>query len=141
MGSQWPQDFYIRAHRFAAAAHWNSNTRQLVPGTDIPYLMHFSLVAMVVIAALEKESALDGNLAVQCALLHDTMEDTDATYAGLNRTFGLAVADGVLWKKSNSNQMIDNCIHGGLCAVDYPEFVEDINNMTFCGVWGDKEPF
>jgi (p)ppGpp synthase/HD superfamily hydrolase len=48
---------------------------QLVPGTRIPYLMHFSLVAMELIAALAIESSLDGNLSVQCALLHDTLED------------------------------------------------------------------
>lgn len=96
MASEWSQDLYIRAYKFASAAHWNSNNRQIMPGTDIPYLMHFSLVAMEVTAALEKESALDGNLAVQCALLHDTMEDTDTTHAELVQEFGPAVADGVL---------------------------------------------
>lgn len=96
MTSKWSQDLYIKAYSFAAATHWNSNIKQLVPGTDIPYLMHFSLVAMEVIAALEEESGLDGNLAVQCALLHDTLEDTDTTHAELVQIFGLAVADGVL---------------------------------------------
>ena len=95
MASEWSQDIYINAYRFAAEAHWNSDKRQLVPGTDIPYLMHFSLVAMEVIAALEKEAGLDGNLAIQCALLHDTIEDTDITYDELVESFGLAVADGV----------------------------------------------
>jgi (p)ppGpp synthase/HD superfamily hydrolase len=95
MASEWSQDIYIRAYRFAAAAHWNSNNKQHVPGTDIPYLMHFSLVAMEVIAALEKEFDLDGDLAVQCALLHDTIEDTNTTYEELVGKFGFAVADGV----------------------------------------------
>jgi len=95
MASEWSQDIYIRAYRFAAAAHWNSNNKQLVPGSDIPYLMHFSIVAMEVIAALEKEAGLDGNLAVQCALLHDTIEDTETTYGQLVEKFGLEVADGV----------------------------------------------
>ena len=95
MASEWSQDVYINAYRFAAEAHWKSDNKQLVPGTDIPYLMHFSLVAMEVIAALEKEAGLDGNLAVQCALLHDTIEDTDTTYDQLVETFGAAVANGV----------------------------------------------
>ena len=93
MTSSWSQDVYISAYRFAAEAHWKK--KQLVPGTDIPYLMHFTLVAMEVIAALEKESNLDGDLAVQCALLHDTIEDTDTTYEQLVERFGIAVADGV----------------------------------------------
>lgn len=95
MGSDWSPDVYIKAYRYAAAAHWNSDTQQLVSGTDIPYLMHFSMVAMEVIAALGKEPDLDGNLAVQCALLHDTIEDTDTTYDQLIEEFGLAIADGV----------------------------------------------
>ena len=94
MTSVWSQNLYIIAYRFAAEAHWKK--KQLVPGTDIPYLMHFSLVAMEVIAALEKESNLDGNLAVQCALLHDTIEDTDTSYEQLVERFGGAVADGVM---------------------------------------------
>jgi (p)ppGpp synthase/HD superfamily hydrolase len=91
----WSQDSYLKAYWFAAKAHWNSTNRQVVPGTDIPYLMHFSFVAMEVIAALEKESGLDGNLAIQCALLHDTIEDTDTTYKQLVEKFGLKAADGV----------------------------------------------
>ena len=93
MTSVWSQDLYISAYRFAAEAHWNKN--QLVPGTNIPYLMHFSLVSMEVIAAMEIESNLDGDLAVQCALLHDTIEDTDTTYKQLAENFGVSVADGV----------------------------------------------
>ena len=95
MASEWSQDIYISAYRFAAEAHWNSKIKQVVPGTDIPYLMHFSMVSMEVIAVLEKESDLDGDLAVQCALLHDTIEDTDTTYDQLVEKFGLAVANGV----------------------------------------------
>lgn len=45
MGSDRSTEIYIEAYRYAATAHWNSDKKQLVPGTDIPYLMHFSLVA------------------------------------------------------------------------------------------------
>lgn len=103
MASEWSQDIYINAYRFAAEAHWNSKKRQVVPGTDIPYLMHFSLVAMEVIAALDKEAGFDGNLAVQCALLHDTIEDTGTTYDQIVESFGLAVANGVLALSKNES--------------------------------------
>ena len=36
------------------------------------------------------------DLAVQCALLHDTIEDTDVTYDDVKRQFGTDVADGVM---------------------------------------------
>ena len=93
--NNWSQDIYIKAYRFAAEAHWNSRLKQTVPGTDIPYLMHFSAVAMEVIAALETESDLDGNLAIQCALLHDVIEDTNTIYKQIVSEFGKKVADGV----------------------------------------------
>jgi (p)ppGpp synthase/HD superfamily hydrolase len=94
MPSVWSQDLFIQAYRFAAQAHWEK--AQLVPGTQIPYLMHFSLVAMEVMAALAVESGLDGNLSVQGALLHDTLEDTDTEYNELVNEFGGRVADAVM---------------------------------------------
>ena len=92
MGSLWSQDVYAKAYQFAAMAHKG----QLVPGTDLPYLMHVSLVAMEVISVLEQESGFNGDLAVQCALLHDTLEDTGTTYNQLADEFGSRVAEGVL---------------------------------------------
>lgn len=92
MPNQWSQDTYIRAYRFAAQAH----NGQLVPGTELPYIMHLSFVAMEVIAALAVEQVDNPDLAVQCALLHDTIEDTDVVYDDVQASFGTDVADGVL---------------------------------------------
>ncbi len=92
MGSAWSQESYIKAYRFAAEAHQG----QLFPGTELPYLMHVSLVCMEVIAALANETDLDGDLAIQCALLHDVIEDTAVTHEMLAAGFGKDVADGVL---------------------------------------------
>ena len=91
MTSIWSQEVYIKAYRFAAEAH----NGQLYPGTNLPYLMHLSLVSMEVVGVLSAESGHDGDLAIQCALLHDTIEDTDITYAQLVSEFGANVADGV----------------------------------------------
>lgn len=91
MGSNWDRERYIAAYRFAARAHQG----QLYAGTDLPYLMHLSFVSMEILAALAVESGSNGDLAVQCALLHDTLEDTATTYSDLVSTFGSQVADGV----------------------------------------------
>jgi (p)ppGpp synthase/HD superfamily hydrolase len=104
MPTHWSQDTYIRAYKFAAQAH----DGQLVPGTDLPYIMHLSFVAMEVIAALTVEQVDNPDLAVQCALLHDTIEDTDVTYDDVQATFGTDVADGVL------AMTIDETIGNGL---------------------------
>jgi (p)ppGpp synthase/HD superfamily hydrolase len=91
MASNWNQELYIKACRFAAIAHRG----QIVPGSDLPYLLHLNFVSMEIIAALTVESGYDGDLAVQCALLHDTIEDTNTTYEQIRSSFGTRVADGV----------------------------------------------
>ena len=90
--SIWSQDLYTETLRFAGVAHLG----QKVPGTEISYVMHLSTVSMEVIAALRAEPGHDENLAVQCALLHDTIEDTAVTYGEVEAQFGTAVAEGVL---------------------------------------------
>jgi (p)ppGpp synthase/HD superfamily hydrolase len=98
MPSNWNQEKYIRALKYAAEAHHG----QTVPGSELPYVVHAALVAMEVVAALEHESGLDGDLAVQCALLHDVIEDTGRSYEQLAAAFGREVAEGVLaLSKSN----------------------------------------
>lgn len=68
---------------------------------------------MKILAALGAESGRDGDLAVACALLHDTIEDTDATYTQIESMFGNKVADGVAALSKNpdlekSQQLADS---------------------------------
>ncbi|MCJ8271434.1 MAG: hypothetical protein MJK04_18805, partial [Psychrosphaera sp.] len=93
----WDQDQYIKAWNFASVAH----NQQLVPGTDNPYINHIGLVAMEVMSACSRQTIVrstseQATLAVLCALLHDTIEDTTTTYDDLVEQFGLEVAKGVL---------------------------------------------
>jgi (p)ppGpp synthase/HD superfamily hydrolase len=92
MPSQWSQEKYVAALKYAAAAH----SGQKVPGSDLPYVVHVAMVAMEVIAELQVEDGIEGDLAVQCALLHDVIEDAGKSYGDLETAFGKAVADGVL---------------------------------------------
>ncbi len=110
MHPAWSQDTYIRAYKFAASAHrW-----QLVPGTAIPYIMHLSFVAMEIIAAEAAGEVPNADLAVQCALLHDTLEDTRVRYEQLEAEFGGDVAGGVLAltvnKKLPKPEQIPECL-------------------------------
>ena len=73
---------------FAARAHRD----QVRKGTDVPYIVHPVQVALILIRhGFEEHSAIAG-------LLHDAVEDTEATLAEIERRFGAEVArlvDGV----------------------------------------------
>lgn len=99
MGSPWSQEKYIRSLRFAAEAH----NGQLFPGTDLPYVIHCTMVAMEIMAVLAHEDNLNGDLAVQCALLHDVIEDAGISCQKLADEFGKEVADGVLALSKNNS--------------------------------------
>jgi (p)ppGpp synthase/HD superfamily hydrolase len=66
-------DLYKRALDFAACVHGD----QKVPGSGLPYIVHIAKVAMEVIAATEDDESAVRNLALACALLHDTVEDSE----------------------------------------------------------------
>jgi (p)ppGpp synthase/HD superfamily hydrolase len=84
-------DRYVDALRFAAAAH----AGQTEQGSELPYLVHVVSVAAEVIAALPTMPELDADLAIACALLHDTVEDTQVTLDDIRARFGDSVAAGV----------------------------------------------
>ncbi len=88
----WSPEAYTKAYRFAAEAHLG----QLLPGTELPYIMHLSFVSMEVMATLSHEPKWDGNLTIQCSLLHDVIEDTAVGYMDMEGEFGTAVAQGIL---------------------------------------------
>ena len=81
----------MKTLKFAAKAHKG----QKVPGTDLPYLVHLCLVCMEIFAVLNRKNKINGDLAIQCALLHDTIEDTKITRKQLESDFGIAVAESV----------------------------------------------
>jgi (p)ppGpp synthase/HD superfamily hydrolase len=98
MSSTWSPEQYLTTIRFAAEAH----NGQTVTGTDLPYLLHISIVAMELINALGAEPSHNADLAVACALLHDVIEDTSVSYADVTARFGSEVAAGVQALTKNS---------------------------------------
>lgn len=85
------QETYQKALKFAGEKHAD----QKVPGTTANYLLHISNVAMEVLMAAHEKKDFDLDLAIQLAILHDTIEDTSATFEELKHVFGEDVAKGV----------------------------------------------
>ena len=87
MAPAGPTDRFAGAVRFAIDRHVNPDgSPQLRKGTTVPYLSH-----LLAVAALVWEAGGDEDQAI-AGLLHDTLEDTDATVDELEERFGSDVA-------------------------------------------------
>lgn len=64
-------------------------------GQEVEYLHHITGVALEVLNAGLRESSWDLVLALKCALLHDTVEDTELPIRLIEERYGAAVAAGV----------------------------------------------
>ncbi len=87
------QSIYQQAILFAAAKHAENN--QTIPGTNLPYVVHVSNVAMEILMTAHHDPEFDLALAIKLALLHDTLEDTSASFDEIARNFGTEIARGV----------------------------------------------
>ena len=86
------QDLYQKAMKFAGEKH----KEQKVPGTAANYLLHLANVAMEILVAYIHDGSFDLDLAVQTAILHDVIEDTDTDFEEVESLFGVQVAHAVL---------------------------------------------
>lgn len=71
----------FRALRFAADKH---RTQRRKDATDTPFINHLIDVAEILAGA----GGIDDSVILQAALLHDALEDTDATAAEIEQAFG-----------------------------------------------------
>lgn len=84
-------DLYRDTLLFAESAHHG----QVIPGTKIPYILHCTLVASEILSLDRQSEPFNLNLAISCALLHDTVEDTMVSLADITHRFGQDVSNGV----------------------------------------------
>ncbi|HQO41191.1 MAG TPA: HD domain-containing protein [Spirochaetota bacterium] len=87
----WSQELYSEALFVAAHAHKN----QTIPGTDLPYIIHCVNVCNEVLNASILHEGTDTDLCVACAMLHDTIEDTDISADLIAEKFGEPVLAGI----------------------------------------------
>lgn len=105
----WHEEDYQNALIFAINAHKDQKEK----GKNYPYIVHIINVFTEVISAIIKSKVKNPDLAIQCALLHDTIEDTDTTYDNIYELFGKNVACGVMAltkdkKLAKNEQVIDS---------------------------------
>ncbi len=114
MKNNWNRDKYIEAWDFATLKHSGQIYGSKVKGLDIDYINHIGAVSMEIMWFLCNTSNIyDADMALNCAILHDTLEDTKTSFDELETTFGKEVALGVLALTKNTQlpkneQMLDS---------------------------------
>jgi (p)ppGpp synthase/HD superfamily hydrolase len=95
------QTKYQNTIKFASKKHADIN--QLIPGTNLPYVVHLSNVAMEILIASQNTKIFNTAFAIQVSLLHDILEDTETTFDELVNEFGKEIAEAVLSLTKSSN--------------------------------------
>ena len=93
--SNWNPTSIEHAWTFATRQHKGQTYGGHVEGERVECMTHIGAVVMELMWALQDDADADGDLALQCAALHDTIEDTGATFELIHERFGIAVANGV----------------------------------------------
>jgi len=106
------QDLYQKAITFAGEKH----AEQKIPGANSNYILHVSNVAMEIFVAYNHSANFDMNFAIQTAILHDTLEDTNTTFTELENEFGKKIANAVLAltkneKLTTKTEMMQDSLH------------------------------
>jgi (p)ppGpp synthase/HD superfamily hydrolase len=72
-------------------------------GERIEYLNHIGSVTFEIINTLNNEKDMNADLAIRCAVLHDSIEDTEQSFEDVKKLFGEQVANGVLALTKNED--------------------------------------
>ena len=131
----WNQDVVIKAWNFASKIH----NGQKIQDSGLPYINHIGNVAMEILGTIAQNgcSISRPDLAIQCALLHDSIEDTETTYNDIANSFGTDVANGVMALTKNSAletkeaQMLDSLsrISRQPCEIWMVKMADRITNL------------
>lgn len=109
----WSIDHLQKTWYLIAKLHQGQKYGGDEEGLQIEYINHIGSVTFEILQALQHDEVLNGDFAVSCALLHDSIEDTPFTFDSVKDLFGEAVANGVsaLTKNTSLNkdhQMMDS---------------------------------
>ena len=103
LNNKWSIDQIQQTWQLAAKLHDGQKYGGVQEGESVEYLKHIGSVLLEILNAINHSDSLDSSLAIQCAILHDTIEDTNFSYENVETLFGTAVAEGVLALTKNGS--------------------------------------
>ncbi|MFT4761396.1 MAG: hypothetical protein ACI9XO_003550 [Paraglaciecola sp.] len=72
--TRWSIDELQEVWYLATREHYGQKYGGQVEGQEVEYLNHIGSVTFEILAALTEDLSLDADLAIKCAVLHDTLE-------------------------------------------------------------------
>jgi (p)ppGpp synthase/HD superfamily hydrolase len=103
MKEKWSINAIQDAWQLATKLHDGQKYGGSNEGEQIEYINHIGSVVFEIMTAITMEDGMDSDLAIKCAILHDTIEDTSLSYDDILSRFGIAVANGVLALTKNTD--------------------------------------
>lgn len=110
----WDIDAYMQTWEFVTLRHMGQTYGGRFPDQQLPYINHLASVAQEVLWGWDAGTGWNLDLALQCALLHDVIEDTATSFDEVKTLFGEQVANGVFALTKDSQiasrdaQMLDS---------------------------------
>jgi len=95
MVNEWSIDRLQNAWQLASKLHDGQKYGGVEQGEDVEYINHIGSVTFEIINAINFSNNFDADLGIHCAILHDTIEDTDFDFHKTKELFGGKVAHGV----------------------------------------------
>ncbi|MGB1207320.1 MAG: HD domain-containing protein [Chitinophagales bacterium] len=92
----WSIDELQKTWQLASRLHNGQKYGGQKKGEQIEYLNHIGSVVFEIMAAVNHEKNMNADLAIKCAILHDSIEDTPYSFEEVKKTFGKEVANGVM---------------------------------------------
>ncbi|MDQ1165849.1 HD domain-containing protein [Flavobacterium sp. SORGH_AS_0622] len=103
----WSIDEIQNVWQLVSKLHDGQKYGGVSEGERVEYINHIGSVVFEVLNATRLTENMNSDLAVKCAMLHDTIEDTTFDYEKVNDLFGSQVASGVLALTKN-DQITDS---------------------------------
>ncbi len=105
MKKEWSIDKLQDAWKLASNLHDGQKYGGIREGEKVEYINHIGSVVFEILNAINFTDDFNADLAIYCAILHDTIEDTDFDYVKAKDLFGEEVADGVLALTKNETDL------------------------------------